>query len=290
MKKIIFIFSLLTLLYSQTVFDDPYATAEATSLAGAVVANPGGEIGLFHNPAALAEVENRFVSFGSTKLWVANFTYAAFIFNYPKIGNIGITLQQLTTDYNGTSLSEEQSIGLSGGYYLQNDKNSSLMIGYTVNFVSLSFGATAGTSGDGSLGLPASSGSTIGFDLGLATELRGKYRIGAYLKNINSPVLGKGITQQFLPRRITVGVAYLPYKELITSITVDKPLGRTIEVKSGIQYKLNDLVTFRLGITNNPNRMSGGFSINLKQFNLDFGAISHPVLSSTQQLSFGWNF
>ncbi|NOZ07476.1 MAG: hypothetical protein GXO91_01210 [FCB group bacterium] len=290
MNKLFLISLLWALSFSQVASDYVYTGAEATALAGAVVANPGSEASLFHNPAALAEIDRRFATVGSTRLFDVDYNYLGFLLPTPWLGNLGFTWQQSATKAGGTTLSEERSLGISGGYFLQQDRNSSFMVGYTLNFLNWSLGPTAGISGDGSDGLPGASGSTVGVDVGLQAVLRGKHRVGAYLKNINSPVMGKGESQQNLPRRISVGVSYTPLKSLVTSLTVDKPLARDIEVKGGVAYNFNSSLTLRLGLQSNPNRMGAGLSLNFSGFNFDYGLLTHPVLPATQQFTLGWKF
>ncbi len=290
MEKIFLIPLFWVLIFGQVASDYVYTGAEATAMAGAVVANPGSEASLFHNPAGLAEIDGGFVTAGSSSLYGVDYNYLGSLLSTPWLGNLGLTWQQSATKSGGITLSEEKSLGISGGYFLQKDANSTFMVGYSLNFLNWSLGPTAGISGDGSDGLPAASGSAVGVDVGIQAVLRGRHRVGAYLKNINSPTMGKGGSVQNLPRRISVGVAYTPLNSLVTSLTVDKPLARDIEVKGGIAYNFNDNLILRLGLQSNPNRMGAGFSLNLGGFNFDYGLLTHPVLPATQQFSIGWKF
>lgn len=290
MKKILLTLIIVSLSLAQVASDYTYTSAEATSLVGAVTANPGSEASLFHNPAGLAEIDYQLATFGAASIFGVSHSYLGVIVNTPWIGNLGIALQQSKTEQSGKTLSEEQSLGFSGGYFLQKDKNSQLSVGYSLNFLNWSLGRTAGITGDGSDGMAGASGSTVGIDIGFQAQLRGKHRVGAYFKNVNSPVLGKGESQQNLPRRLALGVSYTPYKGLITSLVFDRLLGYDTEVKSGIQYAFNEKLTFRLGIQSNPNRMGGGFSIHMNKYNLDYALLTHPVLPVTQQISIGWKF
>jgi len=286
MKKFLLINLLFVFGWSQVATDYAYTGAQATALAGAVAAQPGGESSLFHNPAGLAELENGFFTVGRSAIAGVPYSYAGVLLTSSPVGVLGITLQQSETTVSNVSLSTEQALGLTGGLYLQQDRNSSLSVGYAVNLFRWSLGRTAGPSGDGSDGLPAAKGSAVGVDVGVMAVLRQKHRIGVFIKNANTPSMGQGTSRQQLPRRINVALAYLPYEGLVTAVEMEKPVSGTIQIRSGIEYTLNSQWTLRVGVQSKPNRMGAGFSLNLNRFHLDYGLLTHPVLPLTHQITF----
>ena len=291
MRKI-FLFILLTsVVFPQVVSDYTYISSEAAAMAGAMTANPGSVASLFHNPAGIAELEDPFIEFGKADIFGVESNYFGGFSHLPIFGNSGLSIQQSKTVVSGTTLSKEQSIAFSSGFHLQKDRNSQLMVGYSFNYLSWNLGRSSGTIGDGSDGQPSSSSSTLGIDVGLIASLRGKHRVGAYLKNINSPEMGRGESRQPLPRRMSIGMAYTPYQNFLTSLVLDRTMGRDdIQVKGGIQYIFTDMCTLRLGLQSNPNRLGAGFRFSFRKYGFDYALLTHPVLPATHHFSFGMEF
>ena len=279
-------------LFTQTISDNAYTHAEVSAMAGAVVAETGSNWSIFHNPAGITEVDGLQVSLGGGRLYGYDWLPASNLScttPIPKIGTIGFAFQQLETKYSGKTLSKEQTLSIAQGFELQHDKNSRLAIGYTANFVQWDLGRSAGVSGDGSDGLDLGSINSITIDFGVLSSLREKYRFGVMLKNINSGALGKGMTRQVLPRRINVGITYMPMKGLATSIVSEHLLGRDdMQIKAAIRYNLNSILEIYTGAQSNPNRFGMGATITLNKQAISYGLITHPVLPMTHQFSLGY--
>ena len=155
-------------------------------------------------------------------------------------------------------------MSITQGFELQHDKNSHLSVGYTANFVQWDLGRSAGVSGDGTDGLELGGVNAVTIDFGVLASLREKYRFGVLLKNINSGALGRGITRQVLPRRINVGITYMPITGLATSIVSEHLLGRDdLQIKGAIRYNLNSYLEIYSGAQSNPNRFGMGATITI---------------------------
>ena len=299
MPKFLFLF-ILSFSFAQTVSDYAYTHAKVAAMAGAVVAEAGSNWSIFHNPAGITEIEGTHLSAGSGNLfgfkWLPTYNLGG-IAPLPVIGKIGFAFQQLETKYSGITLSKEQTLSIAQGFDLQHDKNSRLAIGYTANFVQWDLGKSAGISGDGSDGLELGSINSVMVDVGVLASLREKYRFGVFLKNINSGALGKGMTQQILPRRINTGITYMPMTGLATSIVSEHLLGRDdMQIKAAIRYNLNSNLEIYTGAQSNPNRFGLGFTIKLYRvtdaelgdnYTLSYGLLTHPVLPMTHQFNIG---
>ena len=292
-------FLLLATTFAQ-VSDYAYTGAEASAMAGAVVAEEGNNWSIFHNPAGLTEIDGSQFSTGGGKLygysWLSTYQLNGII-PIPAIGQIGFALQQLKTKYDGLVLSKEQTISMAQGFNLQKDKNSHLAIGYTANFIQWNLAKSAGISGDGSDGLDLGNVNAITVDLGVLASLRKKYRFGVSLKNINSGALGKGMTRQVLPRRINTGITYMPITGLSTSIVSEHLLGRDeLQIKGAIRYNINSFLTIYSGAQSNPNRFGIGIRMLLNKVSesklgdnssFSYGLLTHPILPMTHQFKFG---
>ena len=297
-KYLYIIFLALTVSFAQ-VSDYAYTGAEASAMAGAIVAEKGDNWSIFHNPAGITEIDGIYFSAGGGKLygfnWLPIYNLNCII-PISKIGQMGFALQQLKTKYDGTILSMEQTISIAQGFNLQNDNNSHLSIGYTANFLKWDLGKSAGISGDGSDGLDLGSVNAITIDLGVLASLREKYRFGVFIKNINSGALGRGITRQILPRRINAGITYMPTTGLSTSIVSEHLLGRDdLQIKGAIRYNLNSFLTIYSGAQSNPNRFGFGFTLlfnsvtdlELGDYTFSYGLFTHPILPITNQFTIG---
>ena len=290
MPILIFYFILL----GQSVSDNQFIGYEATSMAGATVANPGTIESIFNNPSGILEANNKSISFGGGNLyglsWLSTY-YASAIFKLPIFGTIGIGTHSLNVSYMGTDLSKENSIIISNASYLIKDRNSSMSFGWSINRMSWATGKSAGISGDGSDGESAQEINTYGLNIGMHAALNKTYRMGVYLRNINSPIIGKGLSQQELSRRLDIGIAYVPFQNTLTSLTYTQQLGLTgVKISGGFQYKINNFMKFQLGAQSNPNRFGFGLEGNYKSLTFLYSFLSHPVLPSTNQFGLRYNF
>ena len=195
-----FYFFFLGVSFAQ-VSDYAYTGAETSAMAGAVVAEEGGDWSIFHNPAGLTEISGIHFSAGGGNLygfnWLPSYHLNGTI-PIPIFGKTGVALQQLRTEYDGTVLSTEQTISIAQGFELQHDKNSHLSIGYTANFIKWKMSKSAGISGDGSDGLNLSNVNAVTIDFGVLASLREKYRFGVSVKNINVSFLLEYLSIIFL--------------------------------------------------------------------------------------------
>ena len=296
MRKIFYLL-FISSIFCQVTSDISFNTSKSLSLAGAVVSDPGTIESVFYNPAGLSKIEKSELIIGNTNFYNQSFltyNYVSYLFcNKKSSENIAITVQNLSvnSDYYlndnwlnpNNELSSEIAVSLSQGFDLLNDKNSTLSIGYSLNYLKLNQGSSAGVSGDGSDGLSSSSISSVGIDVGVLSSLRKKVTLGAYIKNINSPHLSKGPSMQYLPRKLSIGVTYLPFPQIKTNFQIEKLLGSSEnQFRFGIEYELNQYILVRTGIQMKPNRYGVGFAYmpndNMK---ISFGMLTHPVLSTS---------
>ncbi len=278
-------------LFAQSISDYAYVGSEGTSLCGAVTANPGGLWSLYHNPAGLSEIENSQFEMGVSELYSQSYlpySNTGAVITTSSFGNFGVSIQQMAIKYGGNTISSETSAGLSHGFFLLNDMNSTLSAGYTLNYLYWELGKSAGDTGDGSNGFDLGSNNTIGVDLGIQSSLRNKHRVGVFMKNINQPEIGKGVSKQTLPRRMSIGIAYTPINGILTSLVMDRLFGDEIQIKSGFSYNLTKILNLSLGLQSNPNRMGGGIEIQYSGFAINYSFITHHVLPNTHHISLGY--
>ena len=286
-----FILSILLISFSfnQVFSTYDYLGTRSTAMSGAVTSGNSIESGIFHNPAQLSNSTDKSIISGYSNLYGLEFLTLSHIGILMK--NYSINFEKISTEYGGNSLSSETTFGIARGVNLYKDRQSMIQMGVRLNSYNYKFGKTAGTEGDGSNGMSLGSGSAAGFDIGFQGVLNKKYFIAYYLQNIISYSEGSNLGQN-LPETISIGISYLPYKDLTTSLDINQLSGNTdSEIRFGIEYKLMESLTIRTGLQSNPNRFSGGFEFgNIKlatlyNFNFSYSFLTHHVLPTTHQFS-----
>ena len=297
MIKILIIF--INFLFTQALTDISFIGSKSLGAAGAVVSNPNDVECVFYNPAGLYNKEKTTFLVGNTQLYQLDFLehqYLSFGFR----NGLTFTYQQLGTSYKGSSflnsgdyatygfynmegfLSKEKSLTISQGFLLRSDMKSKFSIGYSLNHISVFQNRSAGPSGDGQNGLPSKNYSSNTLDVGIYASLREKISFGAYAKNISNAVLAKGSSVVHLPRRLDIGMTYIPSDELIATFALERVLGYDkSSFRFGIEYIVSKTFLIRSGIQINPNRLGAGFSYKFKKLELSYSLLTHPVLSIT---------
>ena len=296
---IIIVSLFINLVFGQVLTDNSFNTSRSVSLAGATVSNPGKLESVFYNPAYLPNIKTTTFLVGKTNFYELDFlkySYFSFIYSGSNSkSNFALTIQELGTKpaYSNVQnyLSIEKSITLSKGYSFFQDRNSSLSIGFNLNYLMLEQGRSAGVSGDGSDGLSAEKINAYGVDIGLYATLRGKVMMGAFIKNINSPSLGNGKNSHYLPRRLNIGFSYMPMKKLKTSFEFQRSIGtKNNQFRIAILYDLFKNFTFRAGAQLKPNRFGAGFTFDLDDRAIfSYGLITHPVMPLTHNFEIGFS-
>jgi len=210
-------------------------------------------------------------------------------FNLPSgLGKVGLSFESMTVSYRDETLSGETAVGLSHAFNLMEDRISTLNMGYTVKYLSIDYGKSAGTAGDGSNGMDLGSASAFGLDLGFQATLSKRHWLGVVVHNLNRPQIGTGSATSMLPRDIQAGFSYAPTRQVITSFSLVSSPGLATELHAGLEYALNPYLSLRSGIQSQPNRFGTGFSFRAKGLILDYALLTHPVLPVTHQFSLAY--
>ena len=294
MKKIIILLC-FSMVVTQSISNHGFSTAKGDALSGSFVAKADNHSAIFYNPAGLSY--NKHLIVNSTYARIFNQNYLPYLnlsitSKKTKIGSFGLSISQLQVDYLSRMLSRERVFAVSHSFFLQEDQNSSLSLGYTMNMNEWALGSSAGTNGDGSNGIQSLNNIYVyGMDVGIQASLRQKHSLGTFLKNINIPKVGGSNSLMALAREIALGAAYSPIENLTTSLTITNELGNNnSSIKGGIEYALNQYFTWYVGLQSNPNVISTGFSMHIKNILINHGFKSHPVLPSTHIFEIGYKF
>tara|TARA_B100000945_G_scaffold271159_1_gene232798 strand:- start:146 stop:1027 length:882 start_codon:yes stop_codon:yes gene_type:complete len=279
---------------ASTVSSYSFSGANSLSSSGASLLNTSYSNGIYHNPASNAYLSDSYVSASYSYLHSQSFlpySTAGAAVKIPLLGRVSIALENMSVEYLGNDLSKENSIRFGNGFFIQNDMNSKMSIGYSLSIHSWGIGRSAGLSGDGVNGFDAVTLYTIGIDFGILSSLRDRYWMMCFVRNINSPIIGDGISSQYLKRSIDIGIGYNPTDDLRTNLVFNKQIDKNkLQASASIDYQLNGIIGFVVGLTTNPNRVSAGFRLDISNFDLVYGFMSHPVLNETHVFELGFSF
>jgi len=289
--RLLLVIIFMGVLYGQVTSDYVYKGSRSAALAGSGGATIGNAWAVFNNPAALSRIQSMEGFLSHHQLFGQSFLpYFATAVGVPlpgSLGSAGVGLEQMSISYGGNNLSSESALFFSHGFYLQKDFYSTLAFGYSIKYLQLDYGMSAGLSGDGSDGISLGTGSTIGVDVGLQASRRERHWIGVFVLNINRPKIGKGSSSTQLPQRLQMAFGYSPYTEVWSLFTITKAANHETQYHAGIEYYLFENVRLMFGGHTAPNKFGAGASFNFKGITLDYGLLTHPVLPLTHQFSIG---
>jgi len=279
---------------AQVFSEVPFPVASLTGVAAANSANSNDLWSVFINPAGLSRITQ--IQTGAAYHQLYNLSFlshqsAAVAVPLRQWGCAAVSYQSQSTQYTGVALTSESALRFSHSFFLQKDLLSALAVGYNVNCYHLEYGHSAGGSGDGSDGVDLGQGWGIGLDFGLQANLRERHWIGLTVTNAGNSTLGDGLSNHSLPKSITVGFAYEPYAQVMTSLAIHQPLGDfPTQYRGGLVYELNDWIVLRSGVYVQPGSLTLGFGLNRWGMQCDYAYLHHPVLPGTHQISCGYRF
>jgi hypothetical protein len=72
---------------------------------------------------------------------------------------------------------------------------------------------------------------------------------------------------------------------VITELDIRSMRGEDIEIHMGMQFNVTEFLDMRFGFQTEPNSLTGGFTIGVEPFDLDYSYSSHTVLPGTHHVS-----
>ena len=283
MKKIIKIAVLLLVsLNLLAVFDDYEPSPRARAMGGTFYSTSDDANGIFYNPAGLSLAENN-LAVGYTKLFGNDFQVlntVAFTMELPKnFGKLGLGLLSMDVDYLDVNLMSEKIYALAHSITLLQDVHSSIYLGYVANFYHLSINSF----GDQ---------TAFGLNLGALAILHQRTRLGFAISNLNNPKIGEDNLHN-LPRKIGIGISYLPYEGVSTSLELKKTLGDRVksetEIHAGTEIEVLKSLVLRFGVRNKPSSYSMGAKFELFDVYIDYAYNTH-ILDATHHFGIGYKF
>ncbi len=280
MKKIIIALILVTNVYLLlAVFNDYQPSARARAMGNAFVALSDDPNGVFFNPAGLYTVPMS-ASVGMAQLFGQQFSeLKTGSLAYPLPANWGtaaLGIKSFDVDFEDEVLMAENQYVLAHGFKLMEDIHSSIHVGWSANLYEL---AMDGYDKD----------TAFGVNLGAIATLHQRTRFGFAVTNLNQPKMGEN-NQHSLPRQFSMGIAYTPYDQVVTSVEMKKDFAQDTEFMGGVEFRLFDPLWLRAGVHQNPATWSAGASFRLIGIILDYSFTQHAVLDATHYLNIGYRF
>ncbi|MFO8144305.1 MAG: hypothetical protein R6T89_01030 [Candidatus Syntrophosphaera sp.] len=261
------------------VFDDYIPSARARGLGGAYTSVADDVSSLYFNPAGLTEVKYE-AQVGFSNLYNQKFSQvktAAIGVQLPeKLGTVAFGTRMFDVDYADESLLSEQIWSLAHGFNLQSDIHSQISVGYALNYYRLQFP-------------DEDDGNSFGVDLGATAMLHGRTKFGFSVSNLNQATMGDA-NQHTMPSKLALGIAYIPYENVITSIEIKKDFAKETEFMGGVEVKMFDPLTVRVGVHSNPATWNAGVGLNVQGIKIDLAYSTHAVLPGTLYGNLGYEF
>ncbi|MBI3111449.1 MAG: hypothetical protein HYZ01_07745 [Ignavibacteriales bacterium] len=264
MKHSLFIFlALVVLTPSRTCADDNGRGAKAIALGNAFVAMADNAWSLRYNPAGLAHLS---VFHGSAFYVPEQFglpelrTVAAAAVMPLGFGGVGLAMDQF-----GFDLYRETHFAAGAGAKLDWGVSGGLAVNLHSFFIER-YGST----------------QRVTLDLGLLAEAAPGFVLGFGLKNVTGTMIGP--FQERLPQIFSLGSLFTPVPDCSLSLELEKDTRHPFMVKAGVEQWLFDVLALRVGVSDNPNKVSAGFAARSSGVEFAYAGYSHNQLGWTHQL------
>ncbi|MFZ9234912.1 MAG: hypothetical protein ACO22X_01735 [Algoriphagus sp.] len=127
-------------------------------------------------------------------------------------------------------------------------------------------------------------GNALLLSLGGLAELGPRFFFGLHLSNLNQAKVSKQSSQP-IPTLLTLGITYLPAKNLEIHSELEKDLDHTPLFKLGLQYQLENWIFLRTGYHSAPNSLHFGLGLRKNKYGLDYAIGETTGLGGTHLLS-----
>jgi hypothetical protein len=127
------------------------------------------------------------------------------------------------------------------------------------------------------------SASAIGIDIGILATVTRELRWGFFAANINAPSIGQA--KEKLPQVYVSGLSFRPAEGLMFGLDVIKDIKYPALLRGGLEYKLVDPLSLRVGVGNNPTKFSSGLGVQYSFVHFDYAMTTHPDLGLSHQFS-----
>ena len=268
-----FVLSLILLHFFPTnkangAFEGRLLSARASALGGLYSALPSDHLALFGNVANLTKHDQlKFSVIFSRPFGLKELSHSGLALAIPsRYGSFGLAASRF-----GFSLYRESL--LSFGY--ANNPYKNIFFGISLNMMEVRI------KGYGV-------GRSISLNSGILAEVKDNIILGLTVRNINSPNISADDSS--LPPSMRLGLLYLPANNIKVIAEYQKEESFDDILRVGTEIELYPSQFLRLGVSNNPSIISMGFGLTSNGITIDYSAVTHQFLGTTQNISFGFTF
>jgi len=237
--------------------------ARPIALANAFVAGRNSPWSTICNPAALASCHDYagtfFVSprqFGLEELRTIS---AAGVVPFDGI-SVGFVLGQF-----GFDLYQETEFTIGAGVTV----DDGIAVGGAFNLTRFSLG-------------PYGAATVTSYDLAALLDIVDEMRIGFEWKNFTAAKIGG--SGESLSQILAIGLWYDLTSDSHMTMEMEKDIHFPFSLKMGFEQDLLNALTLRIGMSNNPDKVSCGLGVRVAGFELSYAGYSHPQLGWTHQV------
>jgi hypothetical protein len=122
---------------------------------------------------------------------------------------------------------------------------------------------------------------------GIQVQLLKELSFGAHVFN---PTLTKmaEYNNERIPLLARMGLTYEPSQKLMICAELEKNSSYPLSVRTGLEYRINDKVALRAGLSTRPFLSTFGFRIQIKKLSIDIASGYHQLLVFTPHLSLNY--
>lgn len=264
----------------------------AASLGGAFSSISDDLSALYYNPAGLGQLSlPEGVAAGAEWIDKTRFGIIGYCSPISESSGLGVSVFYLKTGkiplYKDDKYDTQQE-----GEFTGNDL--AIRFGYGIKFTKSNyFGITGGFL---SQRIEEEKSSSFFFDVGQIYRpyFLDNVTFSIVLQNIGSKI--KFIREEDeLPLTLRIGTSYKPVDNAFIACDIIKPKDNTWQIKGGIEWELNNILTLRGGYNSQIFKDLGigvslGFGLNIQTFKLDYAYVPYNDLGETHRLSFTTHF
>ncbi len=273
MKNILFFALILFFLQSANASFDPDARGGKSASMGFCSVALNDFWGVFNNQASMAwDAKLNTGIFFENRYLLKEMSTRGFGLIIPATKNdaFGLTFSQY-----GHSAYNESKIGLSFAKSFANRVSAGLQFDYLYTSQEIESGKKG----------------IFTFEFGLQAKVNNKMMIGFHAFNpIHSKLSNYNDFTEYIPVVLKFGLSYNFSKKFTVIAETEKNLNNNAIIRGGMEYKINDLLYVRGGLSTGVVLYSFGVGVNWKKFNFDFGTSTHQVLGVTPSISLNYNF
>lgn len=136
-------------------------------------------------------------------------------------------------------------------------------------------------------------GSAFAFyvNAGVNVKLTQDLNLGFSVFNANAANISKELAyKERIPTVLSLGLGYQASDKVLLVADVEKNVAYPLAFHGGVEYKINDFITARMGVGTQPIVFNAGLGVNWRDLQIDFAGSYHQQLGFTPSISGTYRF